>query len=226
MLIQLSNVLSKSQVQEAQAMLEASNWVDGKSTAGHQAKLAKDNLQLSQKDETAKTLGDFILARLSQHPMFTAAALPNKIFPPMFNCYQGGNQFGDHVDNAIRYSPSNNNAIRTDISITVFISEPNSYDGGELVIQDTFGQQQLKLAAGDAILYPSSSLHHVTAVTKGRRLASFFWLQSLIRNDDQRRILFELDQSIQTLSQQQPQEPELIRLSGVYHNLIRQWSDT
>lgn len=226
MLVEIKNVLSPSQVAEAQSMLEAAQWIDGKITAGHLAQKAKHNLQLDQTCEEAKLLGDFIVTRLKENQIFTSAALPNKIFPPVFNCYQGGGEFGLHIDNAIRYPAINPlQAIRTDLSITVFCSSPDSYEGGELIIEDTFGTQSIKLDAGSAILYPATSLHKVNPVTSGRRLASFFWIQSLIRGDEQRRILFELDKSIQTLTAQNPDEHELINLTGVYHNLLRQWSE-
>lgn len=179
----------------------------------------------------AHQLGDFILARLHDHPLFNSAALANKILPPMFNCYQSAGEFGNHIDNAIRVVPGSAVKIRTDISITVFLSEPESYEGGELIIEDTYGQQSVKLKAGDAILYPSTSTHRVMPVTQGRRLASFFWIQSLIRSDEQRRILFDLDQSIQRLTAANQAadnvvKNEIVKLSGVYHNLLRQWSET
>ena len=226
MLITLDNLLSKAQVSEARAMLEQADWVDGKTTAGHLALDCKNNLQLPTDSQEGRQLGDFILARLHDHPLFNSAALANKILPPMFNCYQAAGEFGNHIDNAIRFVPGSAIKIRTDVSITVFFSEPDSYQGGELVIEDTYGQQSVKLKAGDAILYPSTSTHRVTPVTKGRRLASFFWIQSLIRSDEQRRILFDLDQSIQRLSSVEQNAEEIVKLTGVYHNLLRQWSET
>jgi len=225
-LITLDKVLSKAQVIEAKGMLEQADWVDGKSTAGHLALDCKNNLQLPSDSTEGHQLGDFILARLHDHPLFNSAALANKILPPMFNCYQSAGEFGNHIDNAIRFVPGSHVKIRTDISITVFLSEPESYEGGELIIEDTYGQQSVKLKAGDAILYPSTSTHRVTPVTKGRRLASFFWIQSLIRSDEQRRILFDLDQSIQSLTATKQSVNEIVKLSGVYHNLLRQWSET
>lgn len=234
MIVSLPKLLSTSQVDEAKSMLEAADWVNGKTTAGYLAKAAKYNLQLPSDSQTAIELGNFILARLHDYTLFNSAALANKILPPMFNCYQAEGEFGSHIDNAIRTIPNTNNKIRTDISITVFLSDPNSYDGGELIIEDTYGQKSIKLAQGDAILYPSTSTHRVTPVTKGRRLASFFWIQSLIRNDEQRRILFELDQSIQSLTQRDENchderikvTDNIIKLTGIYHNLLRQWSET
>lgn len=207
-------------------MLAEAQWLDGESTAGHQAKRAKNNLQLAQSCPVGQTLGRFIVARLNQHECFKSAALPCKVFPPMFNCYQAGGSFGNHIDNAIRYPEDGSQCVRTDLSITVFLSDPESYQGGELRIEDTYGQQSIKLAAGDAILYPSTSMHRVEPVTAGKRMASFFWIQSLIRSDEQRRVLYDLDQSIQSLTQQNPEQVELVKLTGVYHNLLRQWSDT
>lgn len=226
MLITLDKLLSKAQAIEAKAMLEQADWIDGKTTAGHLALDCKNNLQLPSDSPEGQQLGDFILARLHDHPVFNSAALANKILPPMFNCYQSAGEFGNHIDNAIRFTPGSGAKIRTDISITVFLSEPESYEGGELIIEDTYGQQSVKLAAGDAVLYPSTSTHRVTPVTQGRRLASFFWIQSLIRSDEQRRILYDLDQSIQSLTAAAQSKAEVVKLSGVYHNLLRQWSET
>lgn len=226
MIISLPKLLSATQVSEAKTMLEAADWVDGKTTAGHLAKASKHNLQLPTDSQTAIDLGDFILARLHDHPLFNSAALANKVLPPMFNCYQADGTFGNHIDNAIRTVPNTHIKIRTDISVTVFLSDPNSYEGGELIIEDTYGEKSIKLAQGDAVLYPSTSTHRVNPVTKGRRLASFFWIQSLIRSDEQRRILFELDQSIQRLALHDVVSDEMVKLTGIYHNLLRQWSET
>jgi PKHD-type hydroxylase len=225
-LVKLEQVLSQAQVAEAQQMLTQADWVDGKTTAGHLALDCKNNLQLPPESQEGRQLGDFILARLHDHPVFNSAALVNRILPPMFNCYQSAGQFGNHIDNAIRFVPGSAIKIRTDISITVFLSDPESYQGGELIIEDTYGQQSVKLKAGDAVLYPSTSTHRVNPVTQGRRLASFFWIQSLIRSDEQRRILFDLDQSIQRLTVANQSGDEVIKLSGIYHNLLRQWSET
>lgn len=226
MIISLPKLLSTTQVAEAKTMLEAADWVDGKTTAGHLAKASKHNLQLPTNSQTAIDLGSFILARLHDHPLFNSAALANKVLPPMFNCYQADGTFGNHIDNAIRTVPNSHIKIRTDISVTVFLSDPNSYEGGELIIEDTYGEKSIKLAQGDAVLYPSTSTHRVSPVTKGRRLASFFWIQSLIRSDEQRRILFELDQSIQRLALHDVACDEMVKLTGIYHNLLRQWSET
>jgi PKHD-type hydroxylase len=226
MLLHIPNVLSAQQIVECQEMLLDAPWVDGKTTAGHQALMRKNNLQLPQDSTVGQEIGQFIIAKLKQIPRFMGAALPNKFYPPMFNCYQDAGSFGNHIDNAIRQSPMIDGQVRTDLSMTLFLNDPASYEGGELVIEDTYGEKRVKLPAGDLILYPSTSMHRVTSVTSGRRIASFFWLQSLIRSDEHRRILYDLDQSIIALTQQDPQQPELVRLTGVYHNLLRQWSET
>jgi len=224
MVLELENVLTKEECSTIVAQLEQADWILGSRTAGHVAKSVKQNLQLSQDNSLAIKLGELLVAKLAERGDFQAAAIPNKIFPPMFNCYQGGGTFGDHIDNAIRFHPLNGTAIRTDVSITVFLNEPEEYEGGELIIQDTYGEQRVKLSAGNAILYPSTSLHQVTPVTDGRRLASFFWIQSFIPDVVQRGTLYQLDQSIQALTASVPEHPEITRLSGVYHNLLRQWS--
>ncbi len=206
--------------------MEAANWVDGKVTAGYQSAKTKNNIQLEENSDAAKQLGDIILAALAKNNLFMSAALPLKIFPPLFNCYQGGHSFGVHVDNAIRQVKGTAVKVRTDLSMTLFFSEPEEYDGGELVIEDTYGTQSVKLAAGDMILYPSTSLHRVTPVTRGRRLASFFWLQSMVASDEKRTLLYDMDMSIQNLSQGNEDHPAIIQLTGVYHNLLRQWAQT
>jgi len=225
MLIRIAQVLSAEQVRECRELLDAADWIDGATTAGHLTKAAKRNLQLSEDSGTARQIGDFILTLLGQSQEFIAAALPNRIYPPMFNCYQAEGEFNDHVDNAIRKVPGTPVKIRTDISMTLFLSEPDEYDGGELIIQDTYGQQCVKFDAGDIVLYPSTSVHRVTPVTRGRRLASFFWLQSLVRSQEHRRLLYDLDRSIQALHQENPDNPEVVRLTGIYHNLLREWSE-
>ncbi len=226
MLIKIPQLLLPEQVQECRQLLESAEWVDGSVTAGHLALNAKHNLQLPEDSDTARQIGDFILSRLAQSQEFIAAALPNKIYPPMFNCYQDGGQFGNHVDNTIRKVPGTPIKIRTDVSMTLFLSGPDEYEGGELVIEDTYGMQEVKFDAGDMVLYPSTSVHRVKPVTKGRRLASFFWLQSLVRSSQQRRMLYDLDKSIQALSQSDQYSDEVVRLTGVYHNLLREWSET
>lgn len=226
MLLKIPNVISKQQVKECKDILESASWHDGRLTAGHLSLNAKSNLQLQMDSEEAIKLGDFILSVLSQSQEVLAAALPAKIFPPMFNCYQGGGEYDFHIDNAIRQVPNAAIKIRTDISMTLFFSEPEEYEGGELIIADTYGEKKVKLAAGDLVLYPSTSLHRVTPVTAGRRLASFFWIQSLIRNDEQRTILYQLDKSIQRLTSANSDSGEINHLSGVYHNLLRMWAET
>ncbi|MBU2984732.1 Fe2+-dependent dioxygenase [Saccharophagus degradans] len=226
MLLKIPNVLSKEQVEYAKSKLLDADWADGNITAGYQSAKAKNNLQLPESSPIAIELGDIVLTALAQNNMFMSAALPLKIFPPLFNCYQGGRSFGVHVDNAIRQVPGTPVKVRTDISMTLFLSEPDEYEGGELVIEDTYGSQSVKLAAGDMVLYPATSLHSVTPVTKGRRLASFFWLQSMVNSDEKRTLLFDMDMAIQSLRAQVDDSPEIVQLTGVYHNLLRQWAQT
>lgn len=226
MLLKIQQVLSFEQVQQAKKVLLEAQWTDGNVTAGYQSAKAKNNLQLPEGSAEANDLGDMILAALGQNNQFMSAALPLKIFPPLFNCYQGGASFGVHVDNAIRQVPGTPVKVRTDLSMTLFLSDPDEYEGGELVIEDTYGSQTVKLAAGDMVLYPSTSLHRVNPVTKGRRLASFFWLQSMVASDEKRSLLFDMDMSIQSLRTSLDDAPEIVRLTGVYHNLIRQWAQT
>ncbi len=226
MLLNIPKVLSADQVKEARAALAQAEWVDGNVTAGYQSSQAKNNLQLPEHSAVARQLGDLILGALARNNLFLSAALPAKIFPPLFNCYQGGQAFGVHVDNAIRQVPGTPVKVRTDVSMTLFLSEPEEYDGGELMIEDTYGSQAIKLVAGDMVLYPATSLHRVTPVTRGRRLASFFWLQSLVASDEKRRILFDMDIALQRLRTKVQDSPEIVQLTGVYHNLLRQWSQT
>ncbi len=225
MLIQIPNVLNAEQVAACRRLLEVSEWIDGSATAGHQSKLAKDNMQLAEGDPAAVEMGDLILGALEQNALFVSAALPNKVFPPLFNRYSGGQNFGTHVDNAIRQVAGTANRVRTDLSATLFFSEPDEYDGGELVIEDTYGVQSVKLPAGHLILYPASSLHHVTPVTRGERIASFFWIQSMVRDDGERTILFDLDSAIQSVAADTPGGPSAVKLTGIYHNLLRRWAD-
>ncbi|MDO6567705.1 Fe2+-dependent dioxygenase [Alteromonas sp. 1_MG-2023] len=223
MLVKIPSVLNKEQVSEIKSIMLQADWTDGNVTAGYQSSQAKNNLQIPENSESARKLGDMILLALSRNNQFLSAALPNKIFPPLFNCYQGGHAFGTHVDNAIRQVPGTPVKVRTDLSMTLFISEPDEYEGGELVIEDTYGSQSIKFEAGDMVLYPSTSLHRVTPVTKGRRLASFFWLQSMVPSDERRSILYNMDMAIQALRQNLNDSPEIVQLTGVYHNLLRQW---
>lgn len=225
MLLQIPDLLNAEQVRHFQGRLAAADWVDGRVTAGYQSARAKNNAQLPEGSPEARELGDIILAELGRNALFMSAALPQRVFPPLFNRYEGGQAFGTHVDNAIRGIPGTGQRIRTDLSATLFLADPGSYDGGELVIEDTYGVQRIKLAAGSMVLYPSTSLHHVTPVTRGARLASFFWLQSLVRADAQRSILFDLDIAIQRLNGKPGAEAEAVQLTGVYHNLLRMWSE-
>ena len=225
MLIQIPNVLSREKVASCRRRLESAEWVDGNITAGHQSRLAKDNMQLAEEDPTAVEMGDVILAALERNPLFVSAALPQKIFPPLFNRYTGGQNFGTHVDNAIRQVKGTEHRVRTDLSATLFFSEPDEYDGGELVVEDNYGVQRVKLNPGSLILYPASSLHHVTPVTRGVRIASFFWIQSMVRDDGERTLLFDLDTAIQRVAAEAPEHPSVIQLTGIYHNLLRRWAD-
>jgi PKHD-type hydroxylase len=199
--------------------------VDGRVTAGHQSARAKDNQQLHEQDPAARQLGELILGALQANPLFLSAALPLRVFPPLFNRYQGGQSFGTHVDNAVRQVPGTPRRIRTDLSATLFLVAPDEYDGGELLVEDTYGLHSVKLPAGHLILYPSTSLHHVRPVTRGARLASFFWIQSMVRDDGRRTLLFDLDTAIQRVADSVPDHPGTVQLTGVYHNLLRRWAD-
>jgi PKHD-type hydroxylase len=226
MMIAIPAVLDAATLGHIQSTLERADWVDGNETSGAQSALAKQNLQLPEGSAAAREIGSLILDALGRTPLFIAAALPHKVFPPLFNRYEGGGSFGTHVDNAIRLQRGTDFRIRSDLSATLFLSDPASYDGGELVVEGTFGAQSVKLAAGDMILYPASSLHHVTPVTRGRRVASFFWIQSMVRDIEARRTLFELDSTIQDLAAEQGlDDPRIVRLTGLYHNLLRRWAD-
>jgi PKHD-type hydroxylase len=227
MLIQIPQLLNADQVQAIRAKLDAADapWIDGRATAGHQGARVKDNRQIDERSPIARALGDIVLAALERHPLFISAALPQRVYPPMFNSYEGGMQFGSHVDGAVRLLPGSGEKIRTDISATLFLSTPDSYDGGELVIEDTYGTHAVKLGAGDLVLYPASSLHRVAPVTRGKRIAGFFWVQSMVRDDTQRAILYDLDRSIQRLNARVADDPVMVDLVGVYHNLLRQWTE-
>jgi PKHD-type hydroxylase len=216
-LLAIPDLLTREQVAQARRTLDEADWVDGRVTAGHQSARAKDNMQLPEDHPAARQLGELILAALGQNALFISAALPARVFPPLFNRYQGGQSFGTHVDNAIRQVSGTGHRIRTDLSTTLFLSEPEEYGGGELVVEDTYGMHKVKLPAGHMILYPATSLHHVTPVTRGARLASFFWIQSMVRDDGARALLFDLDTGIQRM--------ESVQLTGVYHNLLRRWAD-
>ena len=225
MLLQIPEVLSTQQVDACRKVLEKADWVDGRITAGHQSARAKDNLQLPEDHEDAQRLQNTILYALESNPLFMSAALPLKVFPPLFNRYQNGQSFGNHVDNAIRQVKDTPHRVRTDLSATLFFSNPEDYDGGELVVEDTYGVHSVKLPAGHVILYPASSLHHVRPVTRGARMASFFWIQSMVRDDGERTILFDLDVAIQRLMDDVPEHRSVVELTSLYHNLLRRWAD-
>src|ERR671913_568460 len=225
MLLQIPEVLTVDQVASCRELLETADWIDGRTTAGHQSARAKDNLQIPEDHEHAHTLRNTILAALESNSLFMAAALPLKVFPPLFNRYQNGQSFGNHVDNAIRQVSGTPHRVRTDLAATLFFSSPDEYDGGELVVEDTYGVHSLKLPAGHLILYPASSLHHVRPITRGARLASFFWIQSMVRDDGERTLLFDLDVAIQRLMSDVPEHPTIVELTSLYHNLLRRWAN-
>jgi len=224
MMIRIPALLDADEVRQCRQALEEASWQDGRVTAGSLAVQVKANQQLPLDSPVARAIGDRILDRLGRNPLFMSAALPLKVLPPRFNRYEGGGTYGNHIDNAFVTIPGAAIKVRSDVSTTVFFSDPDTYDGGELVVEDTFGQQVVKLPAGDAILYPGTSLHRVEPVTRGVRYASFFWTHSLVASDEQRRLLFDLDQQIQQLTARHPGDPSLSALSGTYHNLLRMWS--
>jgi PKHD-type hydroxylase len=225
MLLQVPDVLTGHHVVHVRQVLERADWIDGRVTAGHQSARAKDNQQLHEQDPAAHQLGELILSALQANPLFLSAALPLRVFPPLFNRYAGGQSFGTHVDNAVRQVPGTPHRIRTDLSATLFLASPDEYDGGELMIEDTYGLHSVKLPAGHLILYPSTSLHHVRPVTRGARFASFFWIQSMVRDDGRRTLLFDLDTAIQRVAEALPDDAGTVQLTGVYHNLLRRWAD-
>jgi PKHD-type hydroxylase len=228
MIVSIPDVLSPADAAMMRARLEAAGdaWVDGRATAGYQGAPVKRNQQIAEGSPIAHEMGDRIVASLERHPLFISAVLPNKVYPPLFNRYEGGMHFGSHVDGAIRLVPGSGARVRTDVSITLFLTPPDEYDGGELLIEDTFGVQEVKLPAGHAIVYPGTSLHQVRPVTRGARMASFFWVQSLVREDTQRAMLFDLDTAIQRLNASNGDEAARRTLVGCYHNLLRMWSET
>lgn len=226
MLLHVPAVLSPDELGQLRLLLSTADWSDGKVTAGTQSAQVKRNLQLPETSEYAEEARQIALRALSRNALFFSAALPKKIYPPLFNQYRAGMDFGAHIDNAVRTHAISGMHVRTDISCTLFIADPESYEGGELVIEDTYGHQMVKLAAGDMVLYPGTSLHHVRPVTSGARMACFFWVQSMIRDDAQRTLLFDMDAAIATLRQQHGDSAAVIRLTGNYHNLIRMWADT
>jgi PKHD-type hydroxylase len=226
LLARIPNILSASQLTECRKALAAADWIDGRVTAGHRSERVKSNLQVPEGHPVARRLGAMILTELERSPIFLSAALPLKIVPPLFNSYKDGQTYGAHVDGAIRPVTGTSHRVRTDLSATLFLSAPEDYEGGELVIADTFGTHWVKLPAGDLILYPGTSLHRVEPVTHGVRLASFFWIESMVRDDGQRQLLFDLDTAIQQLAATVPENLAVDQLLNVYHNLLRQWANT
>jgi PKHD-type hydroxylase len=228
MLIAVPQVLSSDQLAEVRRLVDAGEWRDGKATAGQQSELAKRNLQLPSSDANAQAAGRIVMEAIANNGLFMSAALPDRVFPPLFNRYDAGagHGFDSHVDNAIRYLDDKSNRIRTDLSATLFLADPDDYDGGELIVEDTYGEHAVKLPAGDMVLYPATSLHRVEAVTRGSRVASFFWIQSMVRDDGQRTLLLNMDAAIRTLAGKLgDKDPSVVSLTGSYHNLLRRWAD-
>jgi PKHD-type hydroxylase len=225
MMIHVPAVLSPDQVARCRDVMLKAAWVDGRVTAGHQSAQVKNNLQLPENSAEARELGNMVIEALARSNLFMSAVLPKQVFPPLFNRYDTGMTFGAHVDNAVRGTAGGNLRIRTDVSSTLFISAPDDYDGGELVVEDTYGSHSVKLPAGDMIIYPASSLHHVTPITRGSRIASFFWTQSMVRDEAKRSLLFDLDMAIVKLGRDHPQHASVVELTSVYHNLLRQWAE-
>lgn len=223
MMTRVPGVLNAAQIEMFRGKLERADWIDGRATAGAQSAKAKQNRQLPQDHPVARELGDIIIERLGRERLFMAAALPRRVFPPLFNRYEGGENFGVHVDNAIRELAGTRQAIRTDLSATLFLSD--DFDGGELTIEDTYGVRSVRLPPGDMVLYSGASLHRVQPVTRGVRLAAFFWVQSMVRDEGKRTQLFDLDMAIQRLTQDVPDHPAVVQLTGVYHNLLRRWAE-
>ena len=226
MLICVPDVLSKTDVAKFRAAMDAAMWEDGRSTAGSQSAMVKKNDQLPPNSDLARQLGEIVVKTIVANPLFVSAAIPKQIFPPLFNRYGAGQHFGVHVDNAVRGDHLTGARIRTDLSVTLFLSEPDEYDGGELIVEDYYGSHEVKLPAGHLVLYPASSLHTVTPVTRGVRVASFFWLQSMIRDGHARSLIFDLDTAIQGLAARLDRnDADVVRLTGIYHNLIRYWAE-
>ncbi|MBP6896079.1 MAG: Fe2+-dependent dioxygenase [Gammaproteobacteria bacterium] len=225
MMVHVPEVLNPEQVRQLRAALDAAEWIDGRDSAGPQGARVKNNRQLSEQSPVAQELGGVIREALARHPQFFSAALPLRVVPPMFNRYEGGETYGLHVDGSVRSLPGGGGQLRTDLSCTLFLCDPQDYDGGELEVVDTYGTHEVKLPAGDLVLYPSSSLHRVQPVTRGARVCSFFWLQSMVRDDARRGLLFELDQNIQSLRARLGETDETVALTGTYHNLLRMWAE-
>ena len=225
MLVQIPGILHADQVRDFRSELEAVDWSDGRGSAGYLSRRVKQNQQLPDTHPLAVKLGTQILQALQDHPLFTTAALPAKILPPLFNSYTGDEHYGRHVDGAVRPVSGTPHRVRTDLSATIFLSDPETYEGGELTIEDTYGSRRVKLKAGDMVLYPGTSIHSVSPVTRGRRLASFFWIQSMVREDHKRMLLFELNRSIQKVARESPDSEAAVELAGIYHNLLRLWAE-
>jgi PKHD-type hydroxylase len=225
MLLRIPQVLTPDEIAQCRDRLAKATWGDGRVTAGHQSVKVKDNLQLAQDSVEGRELGAVVMGALERNSLFVSAALPHRVFPPLFNKYEPGMGFGAHVDNAMRQVPGTAQRIRTDVSATLFISPPEDYDGGELIVEDTYGTHDVKLPAGDMILYPATSLHRVAPVTRGARVAAFFWIQSMVKDDGERTLLFNLDRAIVQLGSAAPDQPALVQLTAIYHNLIRKWGD-
>jgi PKHD-type hydroxylase len=225
MIVQVPHVLTPEQIAHCREVMTRASWIDGRVTAGHQSAVVKHNRQLAENSVEARQLGDIIVAALERNPMFITAVLPLRVFPPLFNRYEGGESFGAHLDNSIRQIPGTPYRIRTDISATLFLSDPEEYDGGELVIDDVYGSHAVKLTAGDMVVYPASSLHHVVPVTRGVRLASFFWVQSMVRDEGERTLLFDLDMAINKVNQALPNYGAVVELTNCYHNLLRRFAE-
>lgn len=226
MLLHIPRVLTQQEVMKVRQIIDAANWADGSITAGSQSAKSKNNRQLPEDHPHTKAARQIVLQALAMNALYLTGALPKKIYPPLFNRYDGAqNSFGNHIDNSVRTHAATGRHVRTDVSCTLFLAEPDEYDGGELVIEDTYGSQSIKFAAGDMVLYPSSSVHRVEPVTRGSRIACFFWTESMIRSDEQRRLLYDLDMTIMQIREQYGDTPESIRLTGSYHNLLRMWAD-
>ena len=225
MIVHIPNVLSQEQVAHCREVMHKASWVDGRVTSGYQSKVVKNNRQLTDNSPEARELGDMIVAALERNPLFITAALPLRVFPPLFNRYEGGETFGSHLDNSIMQVPGTVYRIRTDVSATLFLSKPDEYDGGELVVDDVYGSHIVKLPPGDMVVYPGTSLHHVNPVTRGVRLAAFFWVQSMVKDDGERTLLFDLDMAINQINQALPNHTGVVSLTNCYHNLLRRFAE-
>jgi len=226
MLLQIPQILGADELAQCRARIDAAAWVDGNVTSGHQAAQAKHNEQVPEESPVAREIGQAILAALGRNQLFFSAVLPRQVYPPLFNRYTGDMNFGNHVDGAVRVHAPTGRRLRADISATLFLTPPEDYDGGELLVEDTYGVHSVKLAAGDLVIYPATSLHRVTPVTRGSRVSSFFWIESMVRDDARRALLFDMDMAILRLSRDAPGNAALVSLTGCYHNLLRMWADS